>query len=58
MQLLRCQYNEPSPAPAVSVKTYLNDLDHYQRKIRKRDPNNRVNIPYYRRVIKPFSSIH
>lgn len=41
-----------APSPKVSLNHYLNDLDTYQRKKKNRDPTNRVNIPYYRKVAK------
>ena len=39
-------------SPKVTLNHYLNDLDTYQRKKKNRDPTNRVNIPYYRKVKK------
>ena len=41
-----------APSPKVTLNHYLNDLDTYQRKKKNRDPTNRVNIPYYRKVTK------
>jgi len=46
-------------SPRVNLNQYLNDLDTYQRKKVKKDPNNRVNVPYYRKVAKlPHSGMN
>ena len=39
-------------SPRLNLNQYLNDLETYQRKKRQRDPSNRVNIPYFRKVAK------
>lgn len=36
--------------PKVNLSAYTKNLKTYQTKQKRKDPNNRVNIPYYRKI--------
>ena len=43
-------------SPKVNLAAYTKNLKTYQTKQKRRDPNNRVNIPYYRKIAMRYGA--